>query len=118
MEQTTNLDNSRPNQTIKAKSDSARKTTTKHRLKPPDIDKLTPVSLKIKVRGTKVTDMKEFLARKKLERDNKSKLLPTVRAETIVSGENMLPAISKPNTGDKVARQIVGNQSLTGQCSD
>ena len=117
-EQTTKLDNKRPNQTTKAKSDSARKTTKKMRLKPPDIDKLTPVSLKIKVRGTEVTDMKTFLARKKLERDKKCKVLPTSRAETVVSGENMLPTISKPNTEGRVARQIVGYQLLTRQCSD
>ena len=43
----------------------------KLRLKPPDIDKLTPVALPIKVHGTVVNDLKGFLAKKTLERENK-----------------------------------------------
>ena len=45
--------------------------TTTLRLKPPDIDKITPVKLTIKVKGTPVNDLKSFLARKKLERDSR-----------------------------------------------
>ena len=55
---TTNQGNKQHNQTVKAKSDITRKPTPKQRLKPPDIDKLTPVYLKIKVRGTVVSDIK------------------------------------------------------------
>ena len=45
--------------------------TTTLRVKPPDIDKITPVKLPIKVKGTPVHDLKSFLARKKLERDSR-----------------------------------------------
>ena len=106
---TTNQGNKQHNQTVKAKSDITRKPTPKQRLKPPDIDKLTPVSLKIKVRGTVVSDMKEFLARKKLERDNKCKVLPTARADTNISGEkNISPTIFQTKYG----RQ--GNAAIRG----
>ena len=57
--------------TITTKLDSKTKENNKIRLKPPNIDQVTPVSLPFKVKGTVVTDLKGFLARKKLERDSK-----------------------------------------------
>ena len=116
---TTTLDNTQQKQTTKAKSDNTSEQAKKTQIKPPDIDKLTPVSLKIKVRGTVVSDMKQFLARKKLEREKKYQLLPIDRADTITSGEKIIPTITKPNTGDTVTRQIVGHKVKTvEQCSE
>ena len=116
---TTTLDNTQQKQTTKAKSDNTSEQAKKTQIKPPDIDKLTPVSLKIKVRGTVVSDMKEFLARKKLEREKKYQVLPIDRADTITSGEKIIPTITKPNTGDTVTRQIVGHKVKTvEQCSE
>ena len=83
------------------------------RIKPPDIDKITPVSLKIKVRCTEVTDLKEFLARKKLEQEKKCKVLPTTRAETVVGGGITLPTSSKPNTGGESSAANCGISAVS-----
>ena len=58
-------------QTTTTKPNPKQEENKKTRLKPPNIDQITPVQLPIKVRGTVVTDLKGFLARKKLERDSR-----------------------------------------------
>ena len=77
----------------------------KLRHKPPNIDQLTPVNLAVKVRGTTVTDLKEFLARKKSERD--SAQAKRLRAPEPSGGNNS--TLSKPNTGTGRTRQELGN---------
>ena len=67
----------------------------KLRHKPPNIDQLTPVNLAVKVRSSTVTDLKEFLARKKSERDSAQAKRPRAPEP---SGENN-STLSKPNTG-------------------
>ena len=74
----------------------------KIRHKPPNIDQLTPVNLAVKVRGTKVTDLKEFLARKKSERESaQAKRL----RDTTTSGNNN-STTTKPNIVTGRTRQV------------
>ena len=68
----------------------------KLRHKPPNIDQLTPVNL---------ADLKEFLARKKSERD--SAQAKRLRAPEPSGGNNS--TLSKPNTGTGRTRQELGN---------
>ena len=84
-EKTTDLEENKPKTTIL-------------RTKPPDIDKITPVKLPIKVRGTVVNDMKAFLARKRLERDARQAKLPRPApvSITVTRGENQTkPSVNK-----------------------
>ena len=102
---TTNGDkttNSSNNSTTTTTNDNKQQPKIRH--KPPNIDQLTPVKLAVKVRGTKVTDLKEFLARKKSERD--SAQAKRLRAPES-SGENN-STLTKPNTGTGRTRQEVG----------
>ena len=66
------------------------KENKKIRTKPPDIDKTTPVSLPIKVRGTVVTDLKGFLARKKLERELKQEKMHRTAQNSNTEAEGVL----------------------------
>ena len=87
------------NKTSKLPTTAERTTsTTTLRVKPPDIDKITPVKLPIKVRGTVVNDMKAFLARKRLERDARQAKLPRTAPDSnsVTRGENQTkPSVNK-----------------------
>ena len=83
--------------------------------KPPDIDKLTPTVIAVKTKSNVVTNLKEFLAKKRIERDKRQEptkpaiedLTTTQNSEVTsrraanddYSGVNTESNLSKPNNG-------------------
>ena len=74
--------------------------------KPPDIDNPPPTVLAVKVKSTSVSDMKEFLAMKKFEREKqqaKARLSAASKRalQDDYRGELITKYFTKPNDGKK-----------------
>ena len=72
---------------------------------------MTPVKLNIKVRKTEVTDLKEFLARKKLERDFWQANKHRVSATSATPESSQYVSNNDRKTGVTITKPNAGNNS-------
>ena len=114
MKQKSNKNNKKETTGQDNKQTNNKQQTRKKTNKPPDIDKLTPTVLPVKVKSTVVTDIKAFLAKKRTERDRLNARTDRITGNPTTTDNSVKnypreknddfpgeKTFSKPNSGNK-----------------